>query len=554
MGRSRSRSPERAARRADDAERALREELPRAPRARLRRSRARPGGRDASTGGAPGRAVHAEAAAPQIAAREAAGAAPRRGDAPTSPASAGSTRRSSTAPRWRPGDRIDGPGAVEEPTTTVVVPPGQRAHRDRPRQLPGARSNDRLIQNVRRRPRAREHGADSVLTAVLANRFDAIVREMTNTLFRTGRSAVLNTARDFSCCDRHRRRPAAGRRRGPAGARARRRPADAARCASCTRIWPRATPSSTTIPTSATRTPPTTRSWSRCSSTASTSSPSRRRPTRPTAATPQPTTYMPFATRRLRGGRAHLPLRAGPARLQRRRGHHPHVPRADPGARTSGTATTWRRSARPGSASAGSRSWSTSYGVETLREFVARVARLLRAPDGRRRSASCRRAGLTASGTPRPAPRPARRAVTGQGRRSRSIPTEGEDRRSTCATTSTACPSGSTSPRRARVAGAMIGVFNCLPADVPHNAGSFRRVDVLPARGLDRRRPDLPALGLDGDHERPQPADQRDPGRLRQLGDGHGLAEGAGAMGAGFAVVSGDRPDAAAAGPTSTSS
>ena len=40
---------------------------------------------------------------------------------------------------------------------------------------------------------------DSVLLAVLANRFDAIVREMTNTLFRTGRSAVLNTAKDFSC-------------------------------------------------------------------------------------------------------------------------------------------------------------------------------------------------------------------------------------------------------------------------------------------------------------------------------------------------------------------
>ena len=40
---------------------------------------------------------------------------------------------------------------------------------------------------------------DPVLLAVLANRFDAIVREMTNTLFRTGRSAVLNTAKDFSC-------------------------------------------------------------------------------------------------------------------------------------------------------------------------------------------------------------------------------------------------------------------------------------------------------------------------------------------------------------------
>jgi N-methylhydantoinase B len=41
---------------------------------------------------------------------------------------------------------------------------------------------------------------DAVHAAVLANRFEAIVREMMNTLFRAGRSAVLNMARDFSCC------------------------------------------------------------------------------------------------------------------------------------------------------------------------------------------------------------------------------------------------------------------------------------------------------------------------------------------------------------------
>lgn len=41
---------------------------------------------------------------------------------------------------------------------------------------------------------------DPILAAVLANRFEAIVREMMNTLFRAGRSSVLNMARDFSCC------------------------------------------------------------------------------------------------------------------------------------------------------------------------------------------------------------------------------------------------------------------------------------------------------------------------------------------------------------------
>src|SRR5207244_6926988 len=56
-----------------------------------------------------------------------------------------------------------------------------------------------------RRPLGRGGGArpmssfDPVTLAVIANRLDSIVREMENTLLRTGRSAVLNMARDFSC-------------------------------------------------------------------------------------------------------------------------------------------------------------------------------------------------------------------------------------------------------------------------------------------------------------------------------------------------------------------
>jgi N-methylhydantoinase B len=44
-----------------------------------------------------------------------------------------------------------------------------------------------------------ETSFDPILLAVMSNRFESIVREMTNTLLRSGRSAVLNTARDFSC-------------------------------------------------------------------------------------------------------------------------------------------------------------------------------------------------------------------------------------------------------------------------------------------------------------------------------------------------------------------
>jgi N-methylhydantoinase B len=46
-------------------------------------------------------------------------------------------------------------------------------------------------------PKARE--IDPILLAVLSNRLAAIVREMSNTLLRTARSAVLAVVRDFSC-------------------------------------------------------------------------------------------------------------------------------------------------------------------------------------------------------------------------------------------------------------------------------------------------------------------------------------------------------------------
>ena len=36
--------------------------------------------------------------------------------------------------------------------------------------------------------------------AILINRFEGIARKMSNTLLRTGRSGVLNRAKDFSCC------------------------------------------------------------------------------------------------------------------------------------------------------------------------------------------------------------------------------------------------------------------------------------------------------------------------------------------------------------------
>jgi N-methylhydantoinase B len=87
----------------------------------------------------------------------------------------------------------------------------------------------------------------------------------------------------------------------------------------------------------------------------------------------------------------------------------------------------------------------------------------------------------------------------------------------------------------------LIAIFNCLPEDVPHNAGSFRRVDVL-------IRPGSYVGGL----EYPHSASVSTTNILNRLINavqagfaeipGHGLAEGAGACGAGYSVVSGTDP------------
>lgn len=49
-------------------------------------------------------------------------------------------------------------------------------------------------------PVAKRPATDGVQLAVLTNRLEGIARKMANTLLRSGRSGVLNIARDFSCC------------------------------------------------------------------------------------------------------------------------------------------------------------------------------------------------------------------------------------------------------------------------------------------------------------------------------------------------------------------
>lgn len=96
--------------------------------------------------------------------------------------------------RLVPGAEIEGPAIIEEPTTTLVVYPGMRAR-------VGGSGTYRLEPFAAELPKAANIAAgpiDPVQLAVMANRLDGIVREMSNTLLRAGRSAVINQARDFS--------------------------------------------------------------------------------------------------------------------------------------------------------------------------------------------------------------------------------------------------------------------------------------------------------------------------------------------------------------------
>ena len=93
------------------------------------------------------------------------------------------------------GDTIAGPAIIEEPTTTVVVYPAMRA-----RVSPGANYILEPAEKAAQAPAEDgEDRLDPVQVAIMANRIDAILREMTGVVMRTARSAVIGQSRDFSC-------------------------------------------------------------------------------------------------------------------------------------------------------------------------------------------------------------------------------------------------------------------------------------------------------------------------------------------------------------------
>ena len=93
-----------------------------------------------------------------------------------------------------PGSKIFGPAIIEEPTTTIVVYPGMAAE--------VSPAGNYILDTT---PHAKGTVAegnrpiDPVELAIMANRIDAILREMQGVVMRTARSAVIGQSRDFSC-------------------------------------------------------------------------------------------------------------------------------------------------------------------------------------------------------------------------------------------------------------------------------------------------------------------------------------------------------------------
>lgn len=86
---------------------------------------------------------------------------------------------------------------------------------------------------------------------------------------------------------------------------------------------------------------------------------------------------------------------------------------------------------------------------------------------------------------------------------------------------------------------AMCGVFNCIDPEIPHNAGSFKRISVKLREGCITGIPEFPhscSMATTNIADRIVNATQA---AFAQIGDGYGLAEGAMGMGAGAGVISG---------------
>ena len=100
---------------------------------------------------------------------------------------------------------LAGPAVVENPTTTLVIHPGSTAYVNEDGlirvELDSADDVAAFAPKTAHERDSQERAQlkDPILTAVMANRLDAIGDEMNNTLLRAARTSVINQAKDVSC-------------------------------------------------------------------------------------------------------------------------------------------------------------------------------------------------------------------------------------------------------------------------------------------------------------------------------------------------------------------
>jgi N-methylhydantoinase B/oxoprolinase/acetone carboxylase alpha subunit len=376
----------------------------------------------------------------------------------------------------------------------------------------------------------------AVLTAVLANRFDVIVREMTNTLFRTGRSAVLNMARDFSCCivtaDNQLLTAAEGLQAHVLGA--------GLQTASMSGLHPDLAPGDAFLHNDPLRgnTHPADHTLlvpvfidGRHVFTASAKA------HQADCGNSEPTTYMSYARDVYEEGALIFPC----VRIQRDYKDVEDIVRMCRSRIRVPEMWYGDYLAALGAVRIGERrlqELADRYGVQTLEQFITEWLDY----SERRMTEAVRElpsTGFRVSGRHDPL-----RGHEGGIEVKANITIDGEagkidvDLRDN----GDCLPLGLNLSEACARAGVMIGIYNCLPDDVPHNAGSFRRVNILIRHG-----------SLAGGLVHPHSASVSTTNVLNrlinaiqsgfaQIGAGHGLAEGAGACGPGFAVFSGLDP------------
>jgi N-methylhydantoinase B len=375
---------------------------------------------------------------------------------------------------------------------------------------------------------------DQVVIAVLANRLDSIVREMTNTLFRTGRSAVLNTAKDFSCsivtADNQLLSSADGLPihvlgGGKQTASMAEFHADLAEGDAFLHNDPYLGNTHTAdhtilVPVFVGGT----HLFTACA-----------KAHQADCGNSDPSTYMPFAKDVYQEGGLNFPC----VRIQRGYQDVDDIIRMCK--RRIRVPDVWYGDylASLGAARIGERrlkSLVERYGADTIGEFVRewldyserRMAHAIGSLPAGRLTASGRHDTLP--GLPDGVPvkvsievKPAEGVVEVDLRDNIDCVPVGVNLSQTCAT-----------------AGALIGVLNCVDPSVPRNEGSFRRIRILLRENCVVGIPRFPActsMATSNVTNRLINATQR---AFSMLGDGHGLAEGAASMGAGFGVVSGN--------------